>query len=150
MKKKLALLLSCFFVMTLLLFACGYNSRDLDEAYDAGRDVGYKKGYEAGYEEGYDNFFSDLLNDTWAMDDFLENLIDVKQANHYFGEAFLNEASYEAEEKTGLDIKDAMYIIYYHESDDETESRRVTEDEYQQAIHTLFYFTRYFMDNFYN
>ena len=100
MKKKLALLLSCFFLVTLLLSACGYNSHDLDVAYDAG----YEKGYKTGSWESIDDAFRSARNaaDTKSLD--FEEAI-------YIADCFLNNLP-EKEDLTDEDYRNAMECLF--------------------------------------
>jgi len=100
MKKRLFFFLVCLLVIVFILSACGYTSRDLDEAYDAG----YDRGYKAGTREGIDDALRSACNsaDSTSLD--LEEAINI-------ADCFLHDLP-EKEDLTEEDYLDAIEYLY--------------------------------------
>ena len=86
--------------MTLLLSACGYNSHDLDVAYDAGYDRGYKDGAREGIDDAVHSACADAGTKNFGIEEAL-----------YVADCFLGDLP-DKEDLTEEDYRAAFAYLY--------------------------------------
>lgn len=126
-----------FFPFLLVIFIMFLSSCQLSNDY-----------YESGYFDGYDDGFADALSSI----DPLDIVDDIDSQYLFFRTApeLEDNAIYHAREYSDWSPEEAMCVIEAYESGEKYYgSYPITEDDYRNAIRSLYYFYDYFYSRCY-
>lgn len=147
--KRYANLFMFAMVLVVLLASCGTET--YEDGYEAGYIDGYaeaqlevgdlcEKEFSDGYEMGYDDGFVEGSEEGW--------IDNIEEPARYIEE----EAVHYAREHSGCHPEEAMVIIYSYQNKELLHDDRSlpTQDEYIEAIESLYRFYEYFYGAMYD
>ena len=106
------------------------ESEALESLYDEGYEEGSSSGYDKGYDEGHDDGYNDGYNNGYDE--------GYSEALTYFESIIEYDAIHYARENSDFHPEEALCII-----DDYENGTPVTEEDYNEAIESLYRYCEY-------